>query len=183
LEYTARQFGFSNIGYFSSDPTNQDSFTIWKIHGSCNFLPASVSAAASDVNYTASAIAWDGEIKIVDASLVGQFVSKSAFYPAMAVFMEGKPVHSNPGALKRLQKLWRDAVLEVDTLGIIGLKPNESDVHIWEPLANTDSKVVIIGNTDAYEQWTKKRRSGKVTKIVGDKFSNNIDKFISEYTN
>ncbi len=181
LEYAGRQFRH-NIQYFSPDPTNGVGLTVWKIHGSCNFLPASVSGSASGVTYAASHVKWDGKIRIVDASQVAPFVAKSAFYPAMAVFMEGKPVHSHQSRIKELQSSWADAVLRADAVGIIGVRPNEADTHIWQPLAKTDAELVVIGNRKEYQAWAKARRTGKSTSVVGNKFAPDLPAFAEAFS-
>ena len=38
LEYAARNAAL-NVQYFSPNPTTSSEITVWKIHGSCNFIP------------------------------------------------------------------------------------------------------------------------------------------------
>jgi len=180
LEYAGRQFR-PTIQYFSTDPTGSAALTVWKIHGSCNFLPASVSGAASAVSYAASSVSWDGEMTIVDASQVGPFVAESAFYPAMSVFMEGKPVHSHHSHIKQLQSWWADAVARADVVGLIGVRPNQADEHIWQPLAKTAADLVVIGNRNDYEQWAAARRAKRSTRIVGDRFARDLASFAETF--
>ena len=181
LEYAGRQSDL-RVEYFSPDPTSRGALTVWKIHGSCNFLPASVSGSASGISYAASAVKWDGNIRIVDASQVGPFVAESAFYPAMAVFMEGKPVHSHQSQIKQLQSWWADAVLRADIVGIIGVRPNEADAHVWQPFAKTDAELVVIGNRDDYEEWAGARRAGKSTRVVGNRFARDLPAFVEAFS-
>ncbi len=181
LEYAGREFR-GTIQYFSADPTDLDALAVWKIHGSCNFLPASVSGAASGISYSASGVSWEGDLNIVDASQVGPFVARSAFYPAMAIFMEGKPVNSHQSQIKQLQSMWADAVLHADAVGVIGVRPNEADTHIWQPLADTDAELVVIGNRNEYDEWAKARRPGKRTHIVGDRFARDLTAFAETFS-
>lgn len=145
FEYAARDFDLT-IDYFASNASDLRVLTAWKIHGSCNFLPTDVSAAASLVSYAASGVVVDGGIEAVDAAKVGPFVAQSAFYPAMAVYMEGKPIHSCPSVIKELQSKWANAVVSAETVGLVGVRPNPQDPHIWEPLANTRARIRQSGS-------------------------------------
>jgi len=104
LEYAARG-GQLTISYDSPEPADPPAITVWKIHGSCNFLPEGISASPSGVSYSASSVSWDGGIRIVDCSQVRPSILQNAFYPAMAVFMEGKPIRSNPSVLQQFQNM------------------------------------------------------------------------------
>ena len=177
LETAARNYGIPRIEYFDKNPTGVSTLTVWKLHGTCNFLPNSVAGGAAAVSFSGAAVSWDGEMRIVDPVHVGPFVSQSAFYPAMAVFMEGKPIHSHQNAIKELQTWWRAAIVESDVVGIVGVHPNEADTHLWDPLSESNATVVVIGDVEAYEGWRTRRRVGKRSEIVGDRFARDLPKF------
>jgi len=182
LESAAREYGFRAVEYFSKKETTESVFSVWKIHGSCNFLPKSVSGGSSAISYNAAGVSWNGEIEIVDPSRVGPFVSQSAFYPAMAVFMEGKPVHSHQGIISTLQKWWQDAIHKAKVVGVIGVRPSEQDTHIWNPIADTDALIVVIGNEPEYRSWAEKHRTGKATTVVGTQFSRDLPAFAEAFS-
>lgn len=181
FEYAARDFDLT-IDYFASEPSTGKTLTLWKIHGSCNFLPTSVTGAASNVDYSASAVIFNGGVRVVDAAQVGPFVSQNAFYPAMAVYMVGKPMHSCPSVLRELQSRWASAVLASDTVGLIGVRPNPPDAHIWDPLSATRARIVAIGNREAYQDWAKANRPGKPTTIIGHEFARDLSVFADEFS-
>ncbi len=181
LEYAIRNLGLK-VRYDSRDPSTDAALTVWKIHGSCNFLPASVSGGAGAISYSANAISWDGEVQVVDASQVGAFVARNAFYPAMAVFMEGKPVRSHPGLLNQLQVWWKDAAQKATKVGLVGVRPNVQDQHIWGPLASTDAELIIIGDKVAYEAWQKEHRPTKRTVIIGSRFAHSLADFARAFS-
>ncbi len=182
LESAAREYGFRAIDYVSKKGTTESVLSVWKIHGSCNFLPKSVTGGSSAISYDAAGVSWNGDIKIVDPSRVGPFVSQSAFYPAMAVFMEGKPVRSHPGMIGTLQKWWKEAISKAKVVGVIGVRPNEQDTHIWNPLADTDALIVVIGNEPEYRSWAEKHRTGKATTVVGTQFSRDLPAFAEAFS-
>ncbi len=182
LESAARSYGFSRIEYFREGPTDEEGITLWKLHGSCNFLPASVSGGASAVSFSGAAVSWDGDMRIVDPGQVGAFVAQSAFYPAMAVFMEGKPVHSHQSALVTTQGWWREAVAQAESVGVVGVHPNKADDHLWGPLAETPAKLVIIGDVAANEDWAASSRGDRETLVVGDRFDRDLDRFVADFS-
>lgn len=170
LETAARNYGFPLVSYFDHAATTKDAIAVWKIHGSCNFLPNSVAGGAGVVSFAANAVSWDGEARLVDPSEARRFIEASAFYPVMAVFMEGKPIQSNPSLVRDLQQRWATAVREAECVGIIGVAPNVADAHLWQPLGETDARIVVIGDTNAYAKWGDDHRGSKETIIVGSKF-------------
>lgn len=176
FEYAARHLDLT-LSYDSREATEPPSMTLWKIHGSCNFLPIGLSASASGMAYVASGVVWEGGIAAVDCSKVRAFVAQSALYPAMAIFMEGKPIHSNPSVIKELQSRWSDAVLSAETVGIIGVRPNPTDANIWEPLAETKAALVVIGNREEYRDWAARFRKKGSMEIVGQRFAKDLSAF------
>ncbi len=180
LETAARGYGMG-IEYCSKEPSGADSMTLWKIHGSCNFLPASVSGSGEGVSFSGNALKWDGEVRVVDPSQVGPFVARNAFYPAMAVFMEGKPVHSHQSVIVQLQGWWQSALAEAEAVGVIGVRPNVDDSHIWDHLASTPGKLVIVGNREENEQWAEQYREGRPTVVVGTRFDGSLKVFAEEF--
>jgi hypothetical protein len=134
------------------------------------------------ISYAANTISWEGNVKLVDPSQVGSFLAKNAFYPAMAVFMEGKPVHSHAGVINKLQEWWKAAVQIADKIGIAGVHPNPADKHIWEPLAATSAELIIIGDQKAYESWHQRYRPNKKMDIVGNRFDPALEKFAEKFS-
>lgn len=181
FEYAARHYDFT-IDYFASAPTTESTLTCWKVHGSCNFIPTDVSGQPSAVSFSASSVIFDSGIVPIDAAKVGGFVVKNAFYPAMAVYMEGKPLHSCPSAIRQLQSLWSEAVLAAEAVGLIGVRPNPSDDHIWEPLAKTKARIDVIGNADDYRNWAGSHPSSKRTNIIGDRFARDLSAFADAFS-
>ncbi|MEX0692735.1 MAG: hypothetical protein WD934_06585 [Gemmatimonadales bacterium] len=176
FETAARNYGFPLVAYFDKDATTKDAIAVWKIHGSCNFLPTSISGSAGAISFAANAVSWDGDARLVDPSEARRFIEGSAFYPAMAVFMEGKPIQSNPTLVRELQKRWATAVREAECVGIVGVSPNVADEHLWQPLAETE-RVVVIGDKKAYAKWATDHRGPRKTDIVGSTFDDALPTF------
>jgi hypothetical protein len=168
--------------YDSPDPSTSKKASVLKIHGSCNFLPGNIAALPGTVSYSAKDIGWDGNVMVVDPSQVGRYISQSAFYPAMAVFMEGKPVRSHGAAIAEMQKWWKDAVLKAKKIGIVGVNPNPADTHIWEPLAACDAELIIVGDERGYEAWHQQSRPSKKMEVVGSRFDPSVVKFAEKFS-
>ena len=181
FEYAGRTRDLT-IDYETEEPSRESVLSVWKIHGSCNFLPVDVQAQRGNVSFDAAAVQWDGRVALVDALQVGPFLKTSAFYPAMAVFMKGKPIHANQSFLKKLQQQWTTRVLEVEKIGIIGVNPNPEDGHIWDPLSKTDAELIIIGDRQKYEQWSKRCPIPRKMKFIGEEFAKTLPDFSVAFT-
>jgi hypothetical protein len=140
----------------------------------CVGLPGSVSFSARDVH-------WDGDLRFVDAGQVATIVKNNSFYPAMAVFMEGKPINSHSSAIKQLQAWWTDAVTKASTIGIIGVHPNLADSYIWAPLATSKARIVVIGDPIAYTEWHKSNCPAISVEVVGNRFAQCLDRFVNSF--
>ncbi len=179
LEYVARDYGIQTISYQDVGPCTSEQISVLKIHGSCNFMPHTI--AASPGMLFGTGVTWEGVVRIVDCSEVGPYLSNSALHPAMAVFMEGKPVQSCPGIIRDLQTRWAELVSEVEVVGLIGVRPNPDDAHIWEPLASTNARLVVVGNTSEYEAWQHSQRPTLPTEVVGSYFSDSLLDFVARF--
>lgn len=181
LETAARNFGFRTIDYAPAATPASRTLAVWKLHGSCNFLPGSISGAAASISFSASAVSWDGEARIADPIEARKFIEQSAFNPAMAVYMAGKPVNSHPALIREFQTRWAEKVGSARKVGIIGVAPNPADSHIWDPLANTQADVVAIGDRTAIQDWTGSSRAGRKTVVIGERFADSLPAFAEEF--
>lgn len=181
LEIAARQYGFKEINYDAKSPTAPGTLAAWKLHGSCNFLPASVAGGAGVISYGASMVSWDGEVRIVDPIDARKFIENSAFYPAMAVYMQGKPVHSHPALIKEWQDRWASAIAAARSIGIVGVAPNPADDHLWKPLSEADCPIVAIGDRNAFDSWASTVRGARPTRVIGMKFAESLPEFAKAF--
>ena len=176
LECTAREYGYESIDYFGNGPTEGDSFLLWKVHGSCNFVPQSIRGQAEGVSISPG-VSIDGELAAVNLRAARGFAEQSAFSPSMAVFMEGKPVQSCPSVVRALQDRWAAAISCAEVVGLIGVRPNPADTHLWDPLSDAPGRVIVIGDEAANEDWAATRRAGKSTSVLGPYFADHADDF------
>ena len=109
------------------------------------------------------------------------YVSYNAIPPCIAVFMEGKPVQTCPDIVSEVQIDWINLVRTAEVIGIIGVRPNDADVHVWKPLAEASARIVVIGNKDEYERWDQ--RSGRTgpLDVVGSRFTPSMSAFTKSF--
>jgi hypothetical protein len=176
LECAARDYGYTNIDYFGEGPTANDSFLLWKIHGSCNFVPLGVKGQAGGVSISPG-VSIDGDLGAVALRVARGYSEQSAFSPSIAVFMEGKPVQSCPSVIRSLQGRWAAEIRRADVVGLVGVHPNLADGHIWDPLSEAPGKVVVIGDEEANRVWASTHREGRSTMILGPYFRDHVDEF------
>lgn len=174
FELAARQSVCSKINYFGD--RSEDGLTVWKIHGSCNFLSGSIRGSADSVSYSGDAVTWRGELQIAGCRQARKHIAKNAFFPAMALFASGKPVYSHPDQIESIQSKWSEAVLEADMVAVVGAAVNPADDHIWDPLAETSAQLLLVGDLDQYERWDAKERDGGPTIPVGRRFESSFAK-------
>jgi len=145
------------IDYFSDTPSSKEKITLWKLHGSCNFMPRGLSATRG-VLYTAGVQFGAGIVPIQPHEVLAFCRSNTALYPAMSIFARGKPMQICPQIIQLLQNFWKSCVAKAEKVVIIGVNPNLNDTHIWTPLANTDAKILYIGNQKRFENWRRQFR-------------------------
>lgn len=156
FSYAVRRAGYK-VSYSSERP-GENAIPVIKPHGSCNFLPDGVSGDAEAVSFAPKSVSWEGGIRPESCDRAAAWISKNAFYPAMAIYTEGKPVPSCGDVLSDFQDSWKETVLEAEKIGIIGVRLNVQDDHIWNPLEESDSELIILNSERArknYLEWAE----------------------------
>lgn len=176
LELAACNLGFK-IDYFTDTQSSKEKVILWKLHGSCNFIPKGISATKG-VIYTAG-VQFGAGIEPIQPNQVPMFcTSNTALYPAMSIFTQGKPMQICSQIIQRLQGYWASRVTRAGKVVIIGVNPNPNDSHIWNPLANTDAKILYIGNKERFENWISQFRPTKNSLWLADKFRDGFNYLI-----
>lgn len=162
------------INYFGNTPTSNLEIIIWKLHGSCNFLPHGGVSVVRDVSYRPG-VAFEPRIRPANPNEVATYcTSNTALYPTMAVYARGKPVQIAPSIIQRVQGFWTDAIKSGSTVVAIGAYPHPVDKHIWDPLSATKAKLLFIGNKKAFSDWQFKYRINRDSIYLGDHFESCI---------
>lgn len=169
LEYSLLEHGES-VGYFP-DATADSVVPVWKLHGSCNMFAHEVQAGPG-VTYGTGVI-WEGGAQAMFDSnhVVEHCLAKTGLAPMMCLYMEGKPLGVSPSVISQIQTTWQSAVSDAEAVVVIGVRPLESDVHIWEPIAATNANLYLVGDQVALEQWCGRKRSTGSSEHLGSQFN------------
>lgn len=98
--------------------------------------------------------------------------------PAMAYFMEGKPVQVASNSLKHVQKRWQESALEATAIVVIGVDVNPDDTHIWDFVKESRAAVGYVAPepfVQKFLEWNKDNRPGKPHSVLSESFSDSIN--------
>jgi len=141
LEIAAHSAGLK-INYF--DAPNSNSATVWKLHGSCNFIAKGIKAT-NGVSYTRGVV-FDTAIKAIQPAQVRDYCyGDNALYPVMSIYMKGKPLQIAKTVIKKLQSNWQNEIKKAKNIILVGVRPNLEDNHIWDHISSSDAKIFYCG--------------------------------------
>ena len=154
--------------------------TVWKLHGSCNFLPEGIQANRS-VTFTRDVL-FDTSLRVAaDLNEVCEFcLADNALPPAMCLFMEGKPAQVSRSSILAIQESWRSIVSAAEQVFLVGVRPNPADDHLWGALAHTPARLFWIGNHEEFSEWTVSHRRGGASEFVANYFEDGLGRLTDE---
>ena len=181
LEIALAQHGFQ-VGY-TTFPPSRGSASVWKLHGSCNFLPTGVWASKGAVTITRGVV-FNGPPRFVEPNDAIAFcLGDNALPPQMCLYMPRKPVQIAPQTLAAQQEAWRDLVAAAEEVIIIGVALNAGDAHLWDALASTEARLLYVSpDTTPFVKWASEQRSGRPVQDMATTFGNAIDDLLAEIT-
>lgn len=177
LELAASRLGYT-IEYGEA-PLVDKGMRIWKLHGSCNFLPEGL-AATRGVSF-GYGVVFDSGIRPVSPSDARSWIAgDTALYPAMCLYTVDKPLQVGASVIGALQEAWARAIAAADVVVIIGTRPHDQDRHLWEPLADSPATVYFVGSHQSFYGWLRrtgrpKRRSHFVARRFDDGIEDVLD--------
>ena len=167
LELSASALGMQ-VNYGDSE-SGQNVVRIWKLHGSCNFLTSGVQAG-SGIHF-GRGIVFNGQLSPVNPNDAIQYcLSGSGLYPAMALYMNAKPIQIGQDVIHALQQQWGEWVKQAKRVLIIGVRPYPEDEHIWGPLAACEGHIGYVGPESVFNEWKDLYRAGKSSIWVGSRW-------------
>lgn len=178
LEYSITQQSLAvNYGDF---PGSDESVTVWKLHGSCNFLPMGIQATRG-VSFSRGAV-FNTHVRPVEDlnEAVAFCLGDNALPPVMCLFMEGKPAQVAPGSVVAMQEAWRAVVAEAETVAVVGVYPNPADAHLWDALAATPGALLYVGNKAAFGKWASEHRGRRESRVLAASFDEGFQQLINE---
>ncbi|HJX59448.1 hypothetical protein A2V61_02490 [Candidatus Woesebacteria bacterium RBG_19FT_COMBO_47_8] len=163
-------------------PPNKGGILLIKLHGSCNWF-LDFEGMNRYVNFSS-----DMRIKAPIYSLntpekvTEKLTSDTPLYPVMALFTENKPAPLGFDFIEHIQKEWKNLILNVKQVIIVGVKPYPQDYHIWDPLRETHANIFYVGDKQKFEEWnTSSGRSGNTIPISGT-FAEAMEKIFERLT-
>ena len=195
-EVAIKYIGIKKIAYNHKSflPHLKDCISIIKPHGSANFIPENKN------NFVIKKPDFTGTVCMDSSEHIKPFARDDAkkllsddinIYqsPAISCYMLGKPTYFSGAYVNKQRKLFKQAVSSAGRIIIIGVKLNEEDKHIWQPIAETKAIVGYVEPCpDDIIKWTKNNRRRKKNFILErdfescfseQNFSKNIENFIS----
>ncbi len=153
-------------------------------HGTCNLFCSGIRLS-TNVLFHGTGVSFDGGLPqcIVDTQEFYQRLNSDAIPPIMSYFNPQKTNASGRSFIINQRKRYEELVQNSDKIAIIGLKVREHDTHIWNPIANTNAKIVYCaGKRGAIEfrAWSKENRCGKKNTIVEDYFAESVGTICTE---
>ncbi len=161
---------------------DENAIPVWKLHGSSNWFSHQIKAT-SGVTFT-KGVSFDGGLEaFLDINdVIEKCIVNQGLYPAMSLFMKGKPVQIAPSIISQQQEKWSENVLNAKSISCIGVNPLPEDNHIWEPISKTVAKLYFIGDELAFRNWIKKYRKNESI-FIERYFNTGISRLIKEWRN
>jgi hypothetical protein len=131
-----------------------------KLHGSCNYIPALNGVTFENVDLHAPVgAALSSGINYSHPAEAASFCrTQKTIAPAMAMYTMGKEMLFCPEQLQEHQRAWREAAEMASANIVIGLKVEEADNHIWDPLARSNGPLYYVGLRADIDSWTQHHR-------------------------
>ena len=155
-----------------------DVLRVWKLHGSCNFIPIDVSVSPGIMEYDQNLIV-DMPLEFVNPAEAQRWVRGTDLYAAMCIYTVDKPIQIGTSWVTRMQEAWADAVSDAEVVIVIGTRPHDQDRHIWEPLATTKAHLYFVGEHRSFYAWVNRTgRPKHRSTFVGRYFADVIPKAV-----
>ncbi|MCK4869683.1 MAG: hypothetical protein KAS93_01090 [Gammaproteobacteria bacterium] len=156
---------------------DNSSLSVFKLHGSCNFIPELHMNRGANLS-SPGAIVHTG-FNIVQPNEVRAFCyGDTSLHPVMSIYMKGKPALIAPRKLKAFQEEWKNKIKKASNIIIVGTNPNLEDNHIWDPISESSAQILFCGDETAFRNWQKVKARNDI--YLGCTFHDSIDEIIKQ---
>lgn len=166
--------------HYDRQPLSSESIRIWKLHGSCNFIPQEIRMRREGVSYAFRGVTFNTPLQFIQPEEARLWVAgDNALYAAMCLYTVDKPTQIGAQFITDLQTAWGDAVLNAEQVIVVGTRPHDQDRHLWDPLAKTLADLHYVGSPKSFETWLK--RSGRPTSrshLIDERFEQAINRIV-----
>jgi len=181
LELAASQLGLT-VSYWDI-VRSSGSISVWKLHGSCNFIPNPKQLSVRRVvSYRWGPKFNPSLIPVSPAEAAKWVKGDTALYPAMCIFALGKPSQISPRVFADYRCKWAELVEEAKNLVVVGVRPHSPDAHIWEPLAKSQAHLYFVGSEEKFRNWLPNRER-RTSCFIGNTFDSAIGTLVHVLSN
>ena len=164
--------GYIGIPTDYNFPPKNNHINILKPHGSSNFLldidqcPRVSGLTLIDCQsfydgFPTKAVQSHDEVKAWCSD-----IRSSDFSPVLALYEKGKRVVVNNTLIKEIQDNYANAISSSDLVVLVGVKYIEHDEHIWKPLENNKTNLIIVDpHPNDTISWVRKNQFKDITLI------------------
>lgn len=165
-------------------PRNENEIEVCYPHGCCHFFNKSIKATgAANIIIKGPGIHTSGKVEaIMKPDEFYNRISNDPFPPIMSYFEPNKDTLSGINFINTQRQRYEQLVINAEFIAIIGLKLRESDIHIWQPIAETKADILYCSGKNAgeeYKYWSKRNRRNKDDIIINDYFSDGFEEICS----
>jgi len=150
-------------------------------HGCCHIFCEGVHGT-SGVSF-GYGVTTTGQIMVVaEPKKFFSRIQEDVFPPVMSYFEPQKRTTSGVNFIESQRKRLRDLVLGAEQIAIVGMRVRSHDQHIWDPLAETNGKIIYCGGRsggEEFELWRQEKRGTKSDSILGGYFAESFDEICS----
>ena len=127
---------------------------LYKIHGSCNFLPVMRGISMKGCTFTGPGAAMEVAIRVAWPNEVRAFCQQQdSVAPSIAMYTTGKEVKICPQFVLNQLLLWQSLSSGAARNFVIGLKVEPVDSHIWDVLAQSPGDLIYVGLERDLDEW------------------------------
>lgn len=155
---------------YSTRPSNPNTLSVLKVHGSCNLITEDLSHFRVYLTNPNSSLEVGTKfVSPVDlpGTLRTMFSEPGAYHFAvMSLYAAYKNSILSPGQIQQTRNEWDQVARDAHMVIVIGVRPNEDDKHIWDPIReSTAHGLYLIGGE--IEGW---RRARSDFQLLGQTF-------------
>ena len=160
--------------YVGDQPSNLHTVELCLPHGCCHLFCDSAFGEAGAVSFDAFNVCTNGPISVIaDAQLHRRRILSDAFPPVMSYFEPKKQTTAGAAFISWQRTRWEKLAQTSSKIIIVGVRVREHDSHIWGPIAASTAPVVYCGcpsDMQEFCNWSLARRSGSTSLILDTNF-------------
>jgi hypothetical protein len=158
---------------YGDRPLDPRAVRVWKLHGSCNFIPDGVEVHPA-VQWS-SGVQWDPPLRVTTPTAAKRWLQATSLYAAMCLYTVDKPAEIGASMIGILQSEWATTVTEAEAVVVVGTRPHDQDRHLWAPLARARGDLYFCGAHQSFYAWIKRtRRAKRRSHFIGSTFDSAI---------